>query len=329
MKNQKVQHQQVKSRPPKGWLFLFGIGLCLCLFLSGCTKTHQDEAVLIEESYGSGSSLGEQEEAESSVTESSAADISEIESSAESPSESVESFLLTVRPGEYLIQILEDLSAQLTTDEREISVQELMMIMDEIQEGEKGFLFQKAGDLSMTAFSGEGYIAPGEYLISHQESNEQIMERLLSSWDHELSSQTLVQIEESGMSFHEVLTMASIIEFESSQTEDDSVKNLVASVIDNRLSSDTPLEMDVTVFYLEEGFLPYKDPMDYEMTYDTYEASALPPGPIGSPSAESILAALDPADTDYFFFIYDEEGNYYFASDYETHLTNVETYLGD
>ncbi len=329
MKNQKVQHQQVKSRPPKGWLFLFGIGLCLCLFLSGCTKTHQDEAVLIEESYGSGSSLGEQEKSESSVTESSAADISEAERSEESSAESERSFILKVRPGEYLIQILEDLSDQLRISGRESSVSDLIMIMDEIQKEEKEFLFQKAGDLSMTAFSGEGYIAPGEYRISSEESNEQILERLLSSWDHELSSQTIAQIEESGMSFHEVLTMASIIEFESSRSDDDSVKNLVASVIDNRLSSDTPLEMDVTVFYLEEGFLPYKDPTDYEMTYDTYEASALPPGPIGSPSVESILAALDPADTDYFFFIYDEEGNYYFASDYETHLKNVETYLGD
>ncbi|MBQ2509655.1 MAG: hypothetical protein II529_02405, partial [Erysipelotrichaceae bacterium] len=85
---------------------------------------------MIEESYGSDSSVTDQEEKESSETESSYREPSETEPSPESSAESGESFLLTVRPGEYLIQILEDLSAQLTTDEREISVQELMMIMD-------------------------------------------------------------------------------------------------------------------------------------------------------------------------------------------------------
>ncbi|MBO4886855.1 MAG: endolytic transglycosylase MltG [Firmicutes bacterium] len=330
MKNQKVSQQQVKSRPRKGWLFLFGISLLLVFALSGCeakddqTASSGEQTILIEEP-------AEKKDETSSDELSSENRESSVEiSSEEGSSVPVEnSFTLVVQPGEYLIRILEDLSVNLNERGHETEVSELLGLIDKIREEGDGLFFQKAEDLSMTAFSAEGYIAPGEYRFTGEETEEEILLSLLSSWDQILSANVLTEIDKQDLSFHEILTAASIIEFESSRTKDDSVKALVSSVIFNRLSSETPLQMDVTVFYLEEGLSPYRDPSDYEWIYDTYEAEALPPGPICSPSEASILAALWPADTDYYFFIYDEEGNYYFASDYETHLENVETYLGD
>ena len=330
MKNQKVSQQQVKSRPPKGWLFLFGISLLFVFTLSGCeAKDDQatpsgEETILIEEP-------SEKKDESSSDELSSENRESSDEKSSEEGSSVPEdrSFTLVVQPGEYLIRILEDLCVSLNERGRETEVPELLDLMDEIREEGDDLLFQKAEDLSMTAFSAEGYIAPGEYRFTGEETDKEILLSLLSSWDQILAEDVLTEIDDQDLSFHEILTAASIIEFESSRTKDDTVKELVSSVIFNRLSSETPLQMDVTVFYLEEGLSPYRDPSDYESIYDTYEAEALPPGPICSPSEASILAAARPADTDYYFFIYDEEGNYYFASDYETHLENVETYLGD
>ena len=98
----------------------------------------------------------------------------------------------------------------------------------------------------------------------------------------------------------------------------------MAAVVRNRVESETPLQMDVTIFYLQDSLEPYRDPMEYEEFYDTYIKDGLPAGPIGSPSMESIQAVLEPADTEDLFFVYDEEGNYYFAKDYDQHLINCE-----
>ena len=330
---QKVQ--QVKSRPPKGWLFLFIILLAAGTVLCGCGegKNEEETSILVEEPVVSSESSQVQEESQrensrENSQESSQGMMEEPEAST-LPMEEELMFNLVVEPGEYLSRILEDLSGILRANGRTVTAEDLLEVMEEVRRSSDGLLFGKAENTSAAAFSGEGYIAPGTYEFAVSATEEEILRKLFSSWDETLSPEILEEIGEGEYSFHEILTIASIIEFESSRSEDDEIKYLVSSVIINRLDSDTPLQMDVTVFYLEDGLLPYRDPSDYEIDYDTYEAAALPPGPIDSPSEASVLAALDPAETDYFFFIYDEEGNYYFASDYETHLENVETYLGD
>ncbi len=174
------------------------------------------------------------------------------------------------------------------------------------------------------AFAAEGYIAPGRYEWKATATVEEVLDLLMASWDGILTNDILKQAEKQGYTMDEVLIMASIVEWESSFDPYNIVKPNVAAVVRNRIESETALQMDVTIFYLQESLEPYRDPQQYEFFYDTYIRSALPSGPIGSPSIESIQAVLKPADTKDLFFVYDDEGNYYFAEDYEQHLANCE-----
>ena len=338
--------QQLKSRPPKGWLFLFlkkTTALCLVLLLgiaslSGCARQSEEyqeispevhesisEAVSEQPDVESAENASSTEAAssaeagnESSAAEASADSAAEESAESQTQSEPAENSLINtqieieVKPGSYLVQILEELSAKASAAGIEISAQQLVDLMDAMADadtgnpGETGLsVLGESLDLREgTAYALEGYVAPRLYQLDLSGAPEEWLSGLGRSWESILDPLTLQKIEESGLSFHEVLSMASIIEFESSQTEDDSVKYLVSSVVNNRLGSGTPLEMDVTVFYLQEGFEPYRNPADFEAAYNTYDATSLPPGPICTPSIDSIKAALEPADTDYFFFIY-------------------------
>ena len=171
----------------------------------------------------------------------------------------------------------------------------------------------------------EGYLLPDAYSLDY----------IGLSYTHQIvkhSIETVQQyIEESGsdLSLHEVLTRASIVQIEAmrggeSEVAYPEVMPYIASVIENRLADGTPLQMDVTYRYAQ--FLLENTDLSEEeaLAYDTYEASALPPGPICMPSLEAVQAVLHPAETDDFFFVYDADGNYYFAASYDDHLANCE-----
>lgn len=317
-------------------MLILAVGVPWC---TGCVRREGNSGPISGSSSAAESFVTESSATESSATESSATESSATESSASqasspvpdtsqpdtSPS-SLPEVVLTVEPGEYLITILSDLADLGFGD----SVESLLAAIDDLDTEGLFFYAQVASDEEKTAqktFKAEGYIAPETYRFAQDEPLSDVLRTLLGSWDSLLTDQLRQDLAQSEYSFDEILTMASIIEHESSFSEDESIKGLVASVVWNRLSSGTPLQMDTTYDYLQHGLSPYRDPSDYEDTYDTYQAQALPPGAIGSPSLEAVTAALEPPDTDYFFYIWDKEGHYYFASDYETHQKNVEKYL--
>ncbi len=228
---------------------------------------------------------------------------------------------LTVENGSYTSRIMESLvSLRLFSDVNEIleMVQELPM--------EEFPVWGTITGKENRAFMTEGYIAPGTYTLP-QNDKEAVLKILLHSYDEFWTEERIQSAKDQGYTIDEIMIMASIVEFESSKDPTGTVKPNVAAVVRNRVEMPMGLEMDVTVFYLEEALLPYRNPADYEAVYDTYETADLPAGPICSPSLESILSVLSPAETNDLYFIYDAEGNYYFAEDYETHLINCELYL--
>ena len=174
-------------------------------------------------------------------------------------------------------------------------------------------------------FPMEGYLLPLNYELGPDDSLPEAM------LDQSLS---LIQekMDQAGtsMSMHEVLTRASIVQIEASLGTNDSnlshpeVMAHIASVIENRLSSGTPLQMDVTAWYAQDLIEIFSADASFEERYNTYQAAALPLGPIASPSVEAIEAVLHPESTNDLFFVYDEAGNYYFAPTYEEHLENCE-----
>jgi len=252
--------------------------------------------------------------------ESEASEVSEA-SEASEEAEPKDTITVTVENGMYLKDILSQLGYYQTVDGWLETFDSLYLLISRV------CLLTSVPNFEERAFVAEGLIKPGTYTFAKDEDVDTIAVELLSGWDEFFTEELTARAEELGYTPNEILTMASIIEYESSFTEDDSVKADIASVIHNRLNSGTPLQMDVTIFYLQEGIEPYRYAADYEQYYNTYETDSLPAGPINSPSEASVMAALYPNETDYFFFIYDAEGNYYFSADYETHLYYVEQYL--
>ena len=228
---------------------------------------------------------------------------------------------LTVEPGSYTSKIMESLVSMRLFS----SVSEILDLIAELPLEE----FPVWGTITRAderAFLTEGYIAPGTYDLP-QDDPEEALKILLHSYDAFWTEERIEEAKAQGYTIDEIMIMASIVEFESSKDPTGEVKPKVAAVVRNRVEMPMGLEMDVTVFYLQEALLPYRNPADYEAVYDTYETALLPVSPICSPSEASILAVLSPAETNDLYFIYDAEGNYYFAEDYETHLVNCELYL--
>ncbi len=178
----------------------------------------------------------------------------------------------------------------------------------------------------------EGYLYPGEYSLEPHIDLESTIEVFLSNFHaHMLSSELLEGISAQQLTFHEALTLASIIERE---TRADEEKATIASVFYNRLAEGMRLQTDPTVQYalgfdeLEQTWwktqLTEAD-MQVDSLYNTYLYAGLPPGPISNPSLASLEAVAFPAQTPYFYFRAkcDGSGTHAFSVTYEEHLNNA------
>jgi UPF0755 protein len=178
----------------------------------------------------------------------------------------------------------------------------------------------------------EGYLYPGEYSLEPHIDLESTIEVFLSNFRaHMQSPELLAGISAQQLTFHEALTMASIIERE---TRADEEKATIASVFYNRLAEGMRLQTDPTVQYalgfdeIEQTWwktqLTEAD-MQVDSPYNTYLYVGLPPGPISNPSLASLEAVAYPAKTPYFYFRAkcDGSGTHAFSVTYEEHLNNA------
>lgn len=173
----------------------------------------------------------------------------------------------------------------------------------------------------------EGYLFPETYEFKKSLTPEDMLVRMLSETDAKLTSlgpDWQSRLQSRGLSVHQLLTVASLIEREVALDEE---RPLVAGVIYNRLSKNMPLQIDATIQYLfdkpKERLLE-KD-LQIESPYNTYLHTGLPPGPIASPSLASVQAALAPKDSDYLFYVTKKDGSkgHFFAVTYEEHKKNI------
>lgn len=172
----------------------------------------------------------------------------------------------------------------------------------------------------------EGFLYPGTYELSNADTPESFRDMLLAAFAAHLPAGAEAAAAAHGLTLYEAVILASIIQRESwTYTE----QVLISSVFHNRLRNGSPLGSTVTTMYALGGpgnWWPQVtgNQINTASPYNTNLNSGLPPSPINSPSAETLSAALNPADTDYLFFTGNcrGPGNVY-ATTYAEHLANV------
>lgn len=175
----------------------------------------------------------------------------------------------------------------------------------------------------------EGYLYPETYSFEADATKQEITETLLNQFEHIYKS-LKADIEADGRSVHDIITLASLVQYESKTVED---MGMIAQVFENRLAIDMKLQSSVTICYAL--YEEYKNAMDCEVNshidspYNTYMHSGLPIGPILNPGEAAIKAVLHPTDNDYLYFMADiyGDGKVYYAKTLEEHEANVSRYL--
>lgn len=184
-------------------------------------------------------------------------------------------------------------------------------------------LVQEIGEWENRAFLLEGYLFPDTYEFYRDDTPERVIQKLLDNLEKKITGVQKTRAKELGMTMDEVLTLASIIQAEAG---DPAQMKTVSSVLHNRLNSKShpKLECDVTIFYLEQEVQPYltEDKDRFNSFYNTYKCTGLPEGPICNPGMDAINAALNPEETDYFYFATDKAGKYYYAKTLAEHEKN-------
>ena len=158
----------------------------------------------------------------------------------------------------------------------------------------------------------EGYLYPDTYEFLPNTPPEKVLDVMLLNFSKRFARPYQQQLAASGRSLHEILTIASLIEREAKTQTD---RPRIAGVIDNRLKKGLKLEIDATVLYAlghHKQRVFYGD-LRVNSPYNTYRFAGLPPGPIASPGANSLLAALQPEKNDYFYYVARPNGSHIFT----------------
>jgi UPF0755 protein len=174
----------------------------------------------------------------------------------------------------------------------------------------------------------EGYLFPDTYQFSYKKANleKEIVLTMLNQFRRKVDKNILDNINKNKLNLRDVIIMASIIEGETRYIPE---MKVIAGVYYNRLRKKMRLEADPTVQYaLPDGpkkRLVYSD-LKINSPYNTYLNSGLPPGPINNPGMNAILAAINPDNHTYLYFVAKGDGSHKFASTYEEHKKNVSDY---
>ena len=168
----------------------------------------------------------------------------------------------------------------------------------------------------------EGLTWPDTYLVGANETEDQILQRIVNEFDAPADAAGLAGTENLGLTPYQVLIAASLVQAESGRNED---SPLIAAVIINRLRSNMLLQIDATLCYAKGGCPPVPVDADKKIDspYNTYKVTGLPPTPIETVDANALKAALNPALVDYKFYVSDKNGKTYFATTQAEHERNV------
>lgn len=180
-------------------------------------------------------------------------------------------------------------------------------------------------ELNIPSHTLEGYLFPDTYFFPAHARCRKIIRKMTDTFQAVFTPDWRARADEMGFSVQEIVTLASMIEME---TADPSERPLISSVFHNRLKRQMRLESDPTVIYGDtefKGRIRTKH-LRRETPYNTYTISGLPPGPIASPGAKALEAALYPEDSPYLFFVSRNDRTHHFSTTLTEHNRAVEKY---
>jgi peptidoglycan lytic transglycosylase G len=179
--------------------------------------------------------------------------------------------------------------------------------------------YEPAGSNSL-----EGLTWPDTYKIGANESEEQILQKIVAQFDAKADAIGVPAsgAANGGQSPYQAIVTASLIEAEAGSKDD---APLISAVIKNRLADGMPLQIDATLCYAKGGCPPVPTDADRKINspYNTYKVAGLPPTPIKTVSEVAMRAALNPAPVPYLYYVSDKNGKTYFATTLSEHERNV------
>ena len=176
----------------------------------------------------------------------------------------------------------------------------------------------------------EGYLFPETYLIPKQATASMITKIMTDTFEEKSKNLGMINPQD--------IIMASLVEREAKFAKD---RPIVAGILKKRLENDWPLEVDAAIQYAVNGlkcrpiqqdakcwWSPVSpEDLKIDSAYNTYQNKGLPPTPISNPGLEAIKAAINPKETDYWFYLSDKAGNIHYAKTLEEQEANIEKYL--
>jgi UPF0755 protein len=225
----------------------------------------------------------------------------------------------TVREGETMFDIAHELEAA-----------KFMTADDFLKVANDGALVH---DIAPHARTLEGFLFPATYELPRHpiaiELGAEMVKKFKEQWGHiaaSVDADKSADVKERGV--ESIVTLASLVERETPKRDE---RPLVAGAFENRLKKGMLLQCDPTVIYGMErlgqynGTLTGKD-LHFDSAYNTYVHTGLPPGPIGNPGEASLRAALEPAQTDFLYFVANTQGGHFFSATLAEHNKNVVKY---
>ena len=172
----------------------------------------------------------------------------------------------------------------------------------------------------------EGFLFPDTYSFPANISGQEAVDRMRENFNRKLTVEMMQETEKQGKTIFEIITMASLIEKEVRTLED---KKLVSGVLWNRLGIGMPLQVDATIVYItgkQTTRISLQD-LQIDSPYNTYKYRGLPVGPICNPGQESIIAAIYPQESQYWYYLSAPDGTTHFSRTLQEHNIAKAKYL--
>jgi len=227
-----------------------------------------------------------------------------------------------LRAGEYFLSP----SMNITEIARKIISGEIAKIIVTIPEGFTLKQIEKLLGLKLPGRDLEGFLFPDTYQFQLTVTGEEVVKRMRDNFEKKLTQDLQEEIEKQGKTVREIVIMASLIEKEVKTKKD---KRLVSGILWKRLKNNIPLQVDATINYItgKKTIKVSIEETKIDSPYNTYKYLGLPLGPICNPGLESILAAVDPEDSDYWYYLSIPEGETIFSKTLEEHNIAKTKYL--